>query len=137
MNESAQPARANDSARLPKIQVIRNREVTRQSSPNEIRIVRPYAADQGGQATRQQSPLKPWFDSLKSQKGFCCSVADGQETEYEMRDNNYWAPIDGVWQPVPTEAVITEPNKVGRAMKWIYMENGQKKFRCFLPASGV
>jgi len=93
-----------------------------------------YARDDGRYA---QSPLKPWFDSLKSQKGFCCSVADGQETEYEMRDSNYWAPIDGVWQPVPTEAVITQPNKVGRAMKWIYMENGQKKFRCFLPASGV
>jgi hypothetical protein len=84
-----------------------------------------------------QSPLKPWFDSLKSKKGFCCSVADGQETEYEMRDNRYWAPIDGVWQPVPDEAVITEPNKVGRDMKWIFMENGQKRFRCFLPASGV
>jgi hypothetical protein len=84
-----------------------------------------------------QSPLKPWFDSLKSKKGFCCSVADGQETEYEMRDNHYWAPIDGIWQPVPEEAVIVEPNKVGRAMKWIYMENGQKRFRCFLPASGV
>jgi hypothetical protein len=24
------------------------------------------------------SPLKPWFDSLKSQKGFCCSEADGR-----------------------------------------------------------
>jgi hypothetical protein len=36
-----------------------------------------------------------------------------------------------VWQPVPDEAVITEPNKVGRAMKWIFMENGQKRFRCF------
>jgi hypothetical protein len=95
----------------------------------------PVAAMDDGRYA--QSPLKPWFDSLKSKKGFCCSVADGQETEYEMRDNNYWAPIDGVWQPVPQEAVITEPNKVGRAMKWIYMENGQKRFRCFLPASGV
>src|SRR5207248_668559 len=80
-----------------------------------------------------QSPLKPWFDSLKSQKGFCCSDADGEETEYEMRDQNYWAPIDGVWQPIPNEAVIKEPNKVGRAMKWIYVENGEKKFRCFIP----
>ena len=84
-----------------------------------------------------QSPLKPWFDSLKSKKGFCCSVADGQETDYEMRDNHYWAPIDGIMQEGPQEAVITEPNKVGHAMKWIYMENGQKRFRCFLPASGV
>jgi len=84
-----------------------------------------------------QSPLKPWFDSLKSRKGFCCSVADGEDTEYEMRTDGYWAPIDGAWQRVPEDAVIKEPNRVGRAMKWIVIENGEKKFRCFLPASGV
>ena len=93
-----------------------------------------YARDNGRYA---QSPLKPWFDSLKSRKRPCCSDADGEETEYEMRGDNYWAPIEGVWQPVPSEAVITEPNKVGRAMKWIYLENGEKRFRCFLPAGGV
>jgi hypothetical protein len=95
----------------------------------------PVAARDDGRYA--QSPLKPWFDQLKSRKGYCCSDADGEETEYEMRGQSYWAPIDGVWQPVPTEAVITEPNKVGRAMKWLYMENGERKFRCFLPAGGV
>jgi hypothetical protein len=97
-------------------------------------VTQVHARDDGRYA---QSPLKGWFDSLKSQKGFCCSVADGEDTEYDMRADGYWAPIDGTWQRVPEEAVIKEPNKAGRAMKWLFMENGEKKFRCFLPAGGV
>ena len=27
------------------------------------------------------SPLKQWFDSLASRRGFCCSFADGQSVE--------------------------------------------------------
>jgi len=84
-----------------------------------------------------QSPLKSWFDKLQSKKGFCCSDADGVATDYEMHDGAYWAPIDGVMTRVPTEAVITEPNLKGEAMKWLYLEGGQKAFRCFLPAGGV
>ncbi len=26
------------------------------------------------------SPLKGWFESLRSQKGYCCAEADGRET---------------------------------------------------------
>lgn len=98
-------------------------------------IVPVLARDDGRYA---QSPLKGWFDSLKSKTGHgCCSVADGQETDYDIRGESYWAPIDGVWQPVPDEAVITEPNKVGHAMKWIMIEDGVKKFRCFIPSAGL
>lgn len=83
------------------------------------------------------NPLKQWFDSLKSQKGYCCSDADGEETEYDIREGHYWAPIDGVWTQVPNNVVLTEPNKAGRAIKWLYYEDGKRVFRCFLPASGV
>jgi hypothetical protein len=84
-----------------------------------------------------QSPLKKWFDSLQSKKGFCCSDADGVATNYEIREGSYWAPLDGVMTRVPDEAVITEPNLKGEAMKWIYHEQGKPAFRCFLPAGGV
>lgn len=85
-----------------------------------------------------QSPLKSWFDSLKSKKGFCCSVTDGEETEYDIRGDSYWAPIDGVWKPVPPDAVLKEPNRLGRPMKWLYNPTGKgKEFRCFLPGGGV
>lgn len=93
-----------------------------------------HARDDGRYA---QSPLKQWFDSLKSGKGFCCSDADGEQTEYEMRGNSYWAPIDGVMTEVPADALLNVPNKVGRAMKWISTIDGRKSFRCFLPGAGL
>jgi hypothetical protein len=135
------PAKTTSSAHRSHIGIDRNWEVLLKAASLGVVLVlaaalpHPVAARDDGRYA--QSPLKPWFDQLKSRKGYCCSDADGEETEYEMRGQSYWAPIDGVWQPVPTEAVITEPNKVGRAMKWLYMENGERKFRCFLPAGGV
>lgn len=99
-----------------------------------VALASVHARDDGRYA---QNPLKPWFDSLKSKKGFCCSDADGERTEYEMKDGSYWAPVDGVLTRVPDEAVITEPNKLGQAMKWLYQENGRKAFRCFIPGAGL
>ena len=80
------------------------------------------------------SPLKPWFDSLRSGRGFCCSDADGTETEYDIRQSRYWVPIDGVWAEVPDDAVITAPNKLGRAMLWL---SPQHNIRCFIPGPGL
>src|SRR3954447_9573660 len=67
------------------------------------------------------SPLKPWFDTLKSGKGLCCSVADGfaiADPDWESRDGHYRVRIDGEWIIVPDDAVVTEPNRAGRAMVW-------------------
>jgi hypothetical protein len=80
------------------------------------------------------NPLKPWFDQLKSKKGFCCSDADGKTTEFEMRTDHYWVPVNGEWVQVPEEAVITEPNKVGHAMLWLTYD---QRIRCFLPGGAV
>ena len=89
-------------------------------------------ARDNGQYTN--NPLKSWFDSLKSKKGFCCSDADGHLTDYQMRENQYWVPINGTWTAVPDDAVITEPNKLGRAMLWLTPDH---EIRCFIPASDV
>lgn len=80
------------------------------------------------------SPLKQWFDSLKSGKGFCCSDADGRETEYDIRESRYWVPINGVWTEVPDDAVITEPNRAGRPMVWL---DPFQNIRCFIPGPGL
>lgn len=79
-------------------------------------------------------PLKPWFDQLKSAKGFCCAEADGRETEYDIRDSKYFVPVDGVWTEVPDEAVIKEPNRAGRAMLWL---DPLANIRCFIPGPGL
>jgi len=95
-----------------------------------------YARDPDGRFAN--SPLKPWFEKLSSSKGPCCSDADGSvvldsdwETNVRIKDK---------WWDVPAEAVITEPNKVGRTMVWpIYFWNGNSldrvDIRCFMPGS--
>src|SRR3954471_11388970 len=67
------------------------------------------------------SPLKGWFDSLKSGLGPCCSDADGfavSDPDWESRDGRYRVRIDGNWIVVPDDALITEPNRYGRTMVW-------------------
>lgn len=89
------------------------------------------------------SPLKPWFDSLKSGKGPCCSDADGSaisDADWESRDGRYRVRLEDQWWDVPDDAVITEPNRAGRTMVWpVYQRalDGLLKIniRCFIPGS--
>jgi hypothetical protein len=84
------------------------------------------------------SPLKPWFDSLRSTRGLCCSVADGvvvADPDWESRDGHYRVRLDGEWITVPDDAVITEPNRAGRTMVWPMRGSLGVSIRCFLPGS--
>ncbi len=54
------------------------------------------------------SPLKPWFDSLRSGKGLCCSDADGSvvsDVDWESKDGHYRVRLEGQWIDVPDDAV--------------------------------
>jgi hypothetical protein len=67
-----------------------------------------------------QSPLKPWFNSLKSGKGPCCSVADGlavSDPDWE-KNGHYRVRLEYKWIDVSNDAVITKPNRAGRTMVW-------------------
>jgi hypothetical protein len=87
------------------------------------------------------SPLKPWFEKLSSGKGPCCSDADGSvvlDADWESKDGHYRVRIEGLWWDVPEEAVIVEPNKLGRTMVWpIYRwpldRSLRIEIRCFMP----
>ena len=84
------------------------------------------------------SPLKPWFDSLRSGKGPCCSDADGvavMDPDWESQDGHYRVRIEGEWIVVPDDAVITEPNRAGRTMVWPIKNSLGTSIRCFLPGS--
>ena len=102
------------------------------------------------------SPLKPWFDSLKSGKGPCCSDADGwalSDVDWETNGARYrvrvpsksWTPskaqptpptaIEMIWVDVETDAVINEPNRAGRTMVWPLWGIGGVTIRCFMPGS--
>jgi len=94
-----------------------------------------WARDDGRYAN---SPLKPWFDSLKSGKGLCCSNADGlalSDPDWESRNGHFRVRLDGEWIDVPDEAVITEPNRAGRTMVWPLKGILGTSIRCFLPGT--
>lgn len=84
------------------------------------------------------SPLKQWFDSLRSGKGPCCSDADGSavsDVDWESKSGRYRVRVDGEWYDVPDDAVITEPNRVGRTMVWPIRGYQGLTIRCFMPGS--
>ncbi len=90
------------------------------------------------------SPLKEWFDSLRSGKGPCCSDADGtalSDVDWETKDGHYRVRIKDEWWDVPDEAVIKEPNRAGRTMVWpiIYYSVAnlplRVEIRCFMPGT--
>lgn len=108
-----------------------------------------HARDRG-QFGSTNAELKAWFDGLRSGKGPCCSDADGSalsDTDWDSREGHYRVrlprygtglegqPQETVWVEVPDEAVISEPNRVGRTMVWpIYGYMGVT-IRCFMPGS--
>ena len=98
----------------------------------------PAAARDRGQYAGTSPEMKAWFDGLRSGKGPCCSDADGSavsDVDWETRNGHYRVRIDGEWVDVPDEAVITEPNRVGRAMVWPIRSYLGVSIRCFMPGS--
>lgn len=88
-----------------------------------------------------QSPLKNWFNGLKSKQGVpCCDTADGlrvEDVDWEAADGRYRVRIDGQWVNVPPEALIEQPNLAGPAIVWpIKNSAGKLEIRCFIPGAG-
>jgi hypothetical protein len=102
-----------------------------------------------GQFANVPPEVREWFEHLRSPNGMsCCSYADGHRTGYEMRQGQYWVPIEGEWYPIPPEVVIKTANPVGEAIVWYQsqshseyyepMSTGPKyRILCFIPSDGV
>jgi hypothetical protein len=102
-----------------------------------------------GQYDSVDAPTRDWFKNQKSPKtgGLCCSEADGEMVEEDIRNGVYWIrsnkTIDNAkiyrltteWLEVPDEVVIKEPNQFGRAVAWYVFQNGRLQVRCFAPGS--
>ena len=101
---------------------------------------RAHARDDGRYAG-MDPVLHAWFDRLASGKGLCCSFADGfaiEDVDWDTQGGKYRVRLDGEWTVVPDSAVVTEPNKYGRAVVWPYMDaDGATRIRCFLPGAGT
>jgi hypothetical protein len=89
------------------------------------------------------SPLKAWFDQLASNKGLCCSFADGvtiEDVDWDTggTQGSYRVRLSGKWIEVPDAALVKEPNKFGPAVVWPYQDvSGATQIRCFLPGAGT
>jgi hypothetical protein len=95
-------------------------------------------ADNGRYA--QVSPeIKEWFNTLRSQKGVCCSIADGfsvDDPEWGHTSSGYWVRVNSEWVDVPEDAVVSGGNRIGRAIVWpIITKDGKITIRCFLPGA--
>jgi hypothetical protein len=91
-----------------------------------------------GQYANSTPEMKAWFEGLKSGKGPCCSDADGtavSDVDWESGNGHYRVRLDGQWIDVPDEAVITEPNRIGRTMVWPLRGYLGLTIRCFMPGS--
>jgi hypothetical protein len=98
----------------------------------------PALARDDGRWAGTDPELKAWFDRLASKRGPCCSDADGfamADADWESKDGHYRVRLDGAWLDVPDEAVITEPNRVGRTMVWPIKYPGKIQIRCFMPGA--
>jgi hypothetical protein len=96
-----------------------------------------HARDRG-QFANAAPELRAWFNGLKSGKGPCCSDSDGttvSDVDWESGNGHYRVRLDGEWVDVPDEAVITEPNRVGRTMVWPLRGYLGLTIRCFMPGS--
>jgi hypothetical protein len=97
-----------------------------------------HARDLDGRYAQSNPELHQWFESLRSGKGPCCSDADGSavsDVDWDTAGGHYRVRIDGEWVPVPDEAVITEPNRIGRTMVWPIRGYLGVSIRCFMPGS--
>lgn len=97
-----------------------------------------HARDPDGRYAAGDAELHKWFDSLKSGKGPCCSNADGTavaDVDWETSHGHYRVRLDGEWIEVPDDAVITEPNRIGRTMVWPIRGYLGTSIRCFMPGT--
>lgn len=98
----------------------------------------PAMARDSGQYAQVNPELHEWFDGIKSPRGVpCCSTSDGvklEDPDWRIEeDGSYSVRLEGKWTPIPPDAVVTIPNRVGYAVVWIF--NGQ--LLCFMPGSGA
>ncbi len=89
-----------------------------------------------GQFKDVPEDIRKWFKGVISPNGFpCCDISDGHRTDYDVREGNYWVPIDGVWWQVPDRAIVrTGGNPLGEAVVWYVNLSGAIQIRCFVPA---
>ena len=104
-----------------------------------------------GQFENVPDHIRKWFNEQVSPETgrSCCSIADGFETQEQIRDGQYWVLIEGKWFPVPPSRIIhNRGNPVGRPIVWYQkfpLPNDDDEMPavpeinilCFVPGAGI
>lgn len=104
-------------------------------------MVAAHAEDRG-QFGDIAPAVREWFKGVRSPHGVpCCDMADGHRTDYDIRGEHYWVPIEGTWVEVPPESIVFNAgNPYGQAVVW-WVRQGPRPdavyIRCFVPGGGV
>jgi len=81
------------------------------------------------------SPNKAWIESLKNKDGMgCCDSSDGfrvEDPNWRSVGADYEVQIDGTWHRLSDSQIITETNRIGYAMVWIF----RGRITCFMPGA--
>lgn len=98
------------------------------------------AAFDRGQYEGVDPKTRAWFKSVIAPSGVpCCDEADGHQVQWETTKDGYRAFIEGVWRPVPPEAVvIRNDNPTGNAVVWWVIRDESRDdifIRCFVPGA--
>jgi len=87
---------------------------------------------------REDAHMAPGLQGYAVMAGIVVDQARGSavsDVDWESKDGHYRVRIDGDWYDVPEDAVITEPNRVGRTMVWPIRGYQGLSIRCFIPGS--
>jgi hypothetical protein len=108
--------------------------------PLILLLALPAAARDHGQFGATDPAISQWFRSLRSVGGaWCCDQADGSRVEDPNwrieQDGTYSVRLDGDWQRMPPNAIVTATNRVGFAVAWTYLVDGHQVARCFMPGT--
>ena len=118
---------------------------------NPVGLARNPADDKLWEQERGPKGGRKWFNEQVSPETGrpCCSIADGHETQEEIRNGEYWVLIECKWFPVPPSRVIhNRGNPVGRPIVWYQkfpLPNDDDEMPivleinilCFVPGAGI
>ena len=105
-----------------------------------LAVINPVWGKNNGKWDNLPQSVKDWFHRQKIQA--CCSEADGDTTDFEIKSDGYYVPVpwnpqgEEYWEHVPDSAIIySEGNPIGQALIWFNI--GGRSIRCFIPCGGV
>jgi len=91
-----------------------------------------------GQFAGDPPHIRDWFNSLRIPNSHtsCCGEADGHRTRYEVKDDSYWVPIEGIWYAIPPDTVVRgNGNPTGEGVVFYQIIGGGLRpvIICFVP----